>query len=347
MRNLKFEIRNSNCPSWAYLLWPLGALFLGVSSIRSFGYPRLRRPIRLGKPTLSVGNLTFGGTGKTPMTIHLAGLLREMGERPAVLLRGYGRTTRGALAVGPDDHPERVGEEALLIARSLPGLAVAVGERREEAAALVSGQATCYILDDAFQHLRVHRDLDILLVDASSPSDLHAPPVGRLREPIRAARRAHAMIVTRGGADAIPTGLQEAATGIPRLGATFEWAREPQPAGLFGSWADLAGAPLVAFAGIGNPRSFFAQLHGEGLEPAVELAWPDHAAPSAGRWREIVEAVKGSGARAVLTTAKDAVKWEGRWSGGPPLVYPRLDARLDDPDGVLPSLLQEFLRGRP
>lgn len=340
-------MRNSESPLWAWPLWPLGALFLGISPIRAFWYRRAGRPIRLGKPTLSVGNLTFGGTGKTPLTIHLAGLLREKGERPAVLLRGYGRTTRGALAVRPDDRPERVGEEALLIARSLPGLAVAVGERREEAAALVSGEATCYVLDDAFQHLRVHRDLDLLLVDASRSADLHAPPVGRLREPLRSARRAQAVIVTRGRADAITAALRAASAGIPRLGATFAWAREPQPAGLFASWSDLAGVPLVAFAGIGNPGAFFGQVRGEGLHPAVELAFPDHAAPSEGRLREIVEAAKASGARAVLTTAKDAVKWEGRWHGGPPLVYPRLDVQIEDPEGVLHALLEGFLRGRP
>jgi tetraacyldisaccharide 4'-kinase len=293
---------------------------------------------------ISVGNLTFGGTGKTPVTIYMARLLQEMGERPAVLLRGYGRKTTGARLVLPASRAPEVGEEAVLLARSLPGIPVAVGERRDEAATLVRPDCSVFVLDDGFQHLRVKRDVDLLLVDATRASDLHAPPVGRLREHLGAARRASAVFVTRGAPADLPEALRPDVDGKPILGVTFRWAPKPCGQGDFGAWSDLSGKPLVAFAGIGNPEAFFGQALAEGLTLGATLPFDDHAEPSPSRLALVLGAAEALHAPAVLTTEKDAVKWASLWPAeAPPLVHPVLDVRAGGDVGNLLALITAVL----
>jgi tetraacyldisaccharide 4'-kinase len=334
-------------PLWAYVLWPLGIGFLWMARIRVRCSRLLSRPIRLGRPTISVGNLTFGGTGKTPFSIYLAERVRTMGAEPAVILRGYGRETRGPIRVSPDHSAREVGEEALVLARSLSGLAVVVAERREEGAALLDDRVDVIILDDAFQHLRVHRDLDLLLIDASRPQDLHAPPVGRLRESISAVSRAHFLVTTRGEPRDLTRKLLSRSQGLQTISARFEWSEEAlSPSGHL-SWGLVGSSPVVAFAGIGNPAAFFAQAEEMGLDLASRHVWPDHAIPSVERLHAIAEDVRRTGAGAVLTTMKDAVKWERNWTLDVPLVYPNLSVRLEDPDGHLDASLRSLLERRP
>lgn len=334
-------------PLWTYPLWPLGICFLGAARAKAWWCSHLQSPVNLGRPTVSIGNLTFGGTGKTPVTIAVARLLLEMGQRPAVLLRGYGRTTRGARLVGPCDSPNDVGDEALLLSRSLQGVPVAVGDRREEAAELVHRACTLFLLDDGFQHLRVRRDLDILLVDATRPGDLRAPPVGRLREGLSAAGRAHAILVTRGSEADLPRALTPFSWGRPLLGVRFPW--EPKPVGLeeFASWADLKGHPLACFAGVGHPEAFFDQAIQHGLTLASRRAFPDHATPDPSRLRLILRDAESHCSRAVLTTEKDAVKWAPLWpSEAPPLLFPRQRVELvGDVDGLRALLARSCSAG--
>jgi tetraacyldisaccharide 4'-kinase len=338
-------MRNSETKSlWAYLLWPLGILFLRISAVRAWWFRHVGSPVDLGRPVISVGNLTFGGTGKTPVTIYLARLLQEMGERPAVLLRGYGRRTTGARLVLPESRSCDVGEEAVLLAKSLPGVPVAVGERRDDAANLVRPDCSVFVLDDGFQHLRVKRDVDILLVDATRASDLHAPPVGRLRESLWAARRASAVFVTRGAPGDLPGTLRSCVAGKPVVGVTFQWAQAPHGQGDFGTWPDLSGKALVAFAGIGNPEAFFAQARAEGLTLGATLPFDDHAEPSLSRLALVLGAAEALHAAAVLTTEKDAVKWAPLWpADAPPLVHPVLEVRAGGDVGNLLALITAAL----
>ncbi|MEW6758452.1 MAG: tetraacyldisaccharide 4'-kinase [Acidobacteriota bacterium] len=333
-------------PLWARALLPLGAAFLGAARLKTFLYDRrlLRRAV-LPAPAVSVGNLTFGGTGKTPVTLALTRLLRERGEHPAVLLRGYGRRTSAPLQVFPSSNPDKVGEEALLYVRSLPDLPVAVAGRREEGAALLASEApTVFLLDDAFQHQRVARNLDLLVVDASRPGDLRTPPAGRLREPLSAASRARLLVVTRG--EEVPAPLARVWGPRPLIRARFRWSGEPESAPAGVTWDALAACKFVAFAGIGHPASFFDQARARGLDLAAAFPFPDHAAPTAGRRAALFEAVRASGAGAVLTTEKDAVKWAPAWTGAVPLVWPRLEVEFDDPQGRLAALLEEALARR-
>ncbi len=319
----------SGPPLWACPLWPLGVGLLGLARLKAWRYIHVTAPVRLGRPAVSIGNLTFGGTGKTPLAAAVARMLLEMGEHPAILLRGYGRRTRGARRVEEASTPGEVGEEALLLARVLPGTPVAVGERREEAAALVRDLCSVFILDDAFQHLRVHRDVDLLLVDASRPGDLHAPPVGRLRESLSAAKRASVLVATRGAVQDLAPSLLGWTEGVAHLSARFEWEPAPLGSGAFPSWEALGAVPVVAFAGVGHPESFFAQARSAGLSLAALVSFGDHARPTARRLQRILSKARETGAGAVVTTEKDAVKWAPLWPEGFPLVYPRLTTLLE------------------
>ena len=330
-------------PLWSRLLQPIGLLYLGIGRIRA-ALLSYREALDLGRPTVSVGNLTFGGTGKTPVTVELARMLIGKGLRPAVILRGYRRETRGALLVKPSSSWREVGDEALVIAQNLPGVPVAVAEKREEAARLVVEEADVLLLDDGFQHMRVKRDLDLLLVDATRPGHLHAPPVGQLRESLRSASRADAVFVTRGSASELPEALLPFVEGRPIIGVSFEWG-EAVETGLAGPpWSELAGKRAMAFAGVGNPSAFFSQAAGKGLQIVAERALKDHAEPDTSTLKALIAEGSAANADFFLTTEKDAVKWLPLWPGEFPLVYPKLRARFDDPDGVL-HLLPASLAG--
>ena len=339
------DIARRKSPWWTWFLWPAGIAFLGLASLRAFLHKKeILRSDSLPAPTLAVGNLTFGGTGKTPFTIFLAQRLTALGAKPAVLLRGYGRKTSGARLVSGDDSEERVGEEALLYKRALPELPVAVGERRTEAAALVMPPPGVFLLDDAFQHLRVKRDADILLVDASRPNDLMAPPVGRLREPLGACGRAKLLVVTRGSYDDLPADFRRAWGGRPAIEASYKW-EELLPSGS-GSLASWRGRKVVALAGIGNPEAFLNQAREAGLAVTEAIILQDHARPNGRLVERAKKALRDTGAQALFTTEKDALKWAPVWPGPEPLVYPRLRAEIMDPQDHLGRLLSELLASR-
>jgi len=328
------------------LFQPLGLLFLGLARIRARLYlsGALRRR-ELEAPCISVGNLTFGGTGKTPFTVYLANRALDLGFHPAILTRGYGRKTSGAVRVLPDSAFESVGDEALLTARSLPEVPVLVAARRELAADLAPAGTDLFILDDGFQHLRLRRDRDLVLLDLQRPGDLRPPPMGRLREPLSALRRAHLLVLTRGRLQQFPRRAALFWAGRPRVAVRFLWEDLVHPQ-CSETWADMAGRPLAAFAGTAHPRAFFEQARGMGLLIRETVAFPDHAEPTEERERRIRDAVQGSDARAVLCTEKDAAKWESRWNHEIPLVYPKLRAEVEDPSGALERLLLSLRAGR-
>ena len=185
-------------------LSPLSRLYGKALELRAGWYASGRIVSHaLPRPSISVGNLTFGGTGKTPLVEFLARRLRFEGWRPAILSRGYGRASRGVVVVSAGEGPlvtaERGGDEPVALARATSGIIVVVGERRVEAARRAADLgADLFVLDDGFQHLAVARDVNLLLFDARDPfGGGSTPPRGRLREPLDAMRRADAILFTR------------------------------------------------------------------------------------------------------------------------------------------------------
>jgi len=304
--------------AWRYLLVPLTPLYRGVVAARGVAYDRgWLRSQSLDIPVISVGNISFGGTGKTPMVVALVRDFVRLGRRPAVLTRGYGRRERDLdVVVGPEpkQRVEEVGDEPLEMAGLLPGVPVVVEADRvrggREAQRL---GADVVVLDDGFQHRRLRRDLDLVLLDAGDPwGGGRLPPIGRLREPLGALRRASAVVVTKVPADwrpvvaRIEAELGRIAPGIPVLAARLQPSRVRLPEG----WREpeiLAGRRVFAFAGLGRPEGFAASLVEAGAEVAAKMWFPDHHFYSPGELDEIVR-----GARAVdavpITTVKDAVK---------------------------------------
>jgi tetraacyldisaccharide 4'-kinase len=278
--------------------------------IRRAWYAAPGRQRRLARPVISVGNLSMGGRGKTPLVIHLARLLVEAGERPAVLSRGYGRRLRedGVVVVSDGTHVladlDRSGDEPLMIARAVPGAAVLVCEQRRLAGALAERAlgATVHLLDDGFQHVALARDVDLVVV---APDDRHGRPApfGTLREPASSLAAADAVIVD---------GEDEGAGGVDsELGCpVFRLRRElgaPVPLEPDRPW-HAGGSPVVALAGIAEPGRFTRALEAAGWTVARTLAFADHHRYTAGDIASLAAVVRQTSASAVLTTAKDAVR---------------------------------------
>ena len=290
----------------------LSAVYGRIARLRRSWYqqrPHARR--RLRRPVISVGNLVVGGSGKTPVVEALARMLRDMGERPAILSRGYARRRKedGVVVVSDLERVlapvDRSGDEPQMLARALPGIPVLVSADRYLAGRLAEQRFGCTvcILDDGFQHLQLARTLDILLV---SPGDLdeRVLPSGRLREELDAARVADAVIVSGNGED---TARVSGALGVGtafRMEATFGALR---PLGE-GEAPVPAGARVVAVAGIARPDRFFRAVRAQGWSVVAELRYADHHWYTAKDLAEINNVAQESRARAVVTTEKDAVR---------------------------------------
>jgi tetraacyldisaccharide 4'-kinase len=331
-------------------LTALSAVYGRVARMRRAWYerrPHARR--RLACPVISVGNLTVGGSGKTPVVAALARMLLLAGERPAILSRGYARRepVDGVVLVSDGasvlETVERSGDEPHMLARTVPGAAVVVCPDRFLAgrvAERVCG-ATVHILDDGFQHFQLARDVDLLLVRQADVDD-HVLPAGRLREPAAAARAADALLVTGESSDveevAAALGVGTAFRVEPRYGAPV-WLTPPPVVGRDepGVGRDSEAAPasddrdvsrgpeeapapapgtrIVAVAGIARPQRFFGALRELGWDVAREMAFPDHHWFTAKDFAAIGAAVREAGASAAMTTEKDAVRLEGFVTG--------------------------------
>lgn len=304
------------------LLRPLAGLYGLCMWIRSAAYRAGLLPSRhAGVPTIVVGNLTVGGTGKTPLVLWLAGRLRTLGRRPGIVLRGYGGSARTPRLVHAGDDAAEVGDEALLLARRT-GCAVAIGARRVDAAALLV-RAGCNVLiaDDGLQHLALRRDLEIIMVDGSRGFGNGALlPAGPLREPPRL--RAADCVVLHGDdrhgvlpRDLAPLRMDLAPLPLRQLQGNGEAGPEALPAGR-----------VHAVAGIGHPQRFFAQLRALGLDP-VEHAFPDHH-------RFAAADLHFDDGRPVVMTEKDAVRCAGLAAGRCDLFYLPVAAVLPDADAT-------------
>jgi tetraacyldisaccharide 4'-kinase len=297
---------------------PLGPLYAAVVKARNRAFDRHpERSARAGIPVVSVGNLTTGGTGKTPVALHLAEALQAAGWASAILSRGYGGRRRlDPLEVHPDSAASETGDEPLLMARRLgPGRVVvarrrAVGALRAQA---LEPKPAVLVLDDGFQHRGLHRDVDLLLLDGVRRwGNGHMLPRGDLREPMEGARRAHALVVTRGSRaprEEVEAWWARHGSGGPvffvdfRIGSLRLWngeARLPLPARGFD--------PFLAFCGLGHPEAFFADLIVAGLPWADTLAFPDHARLTPRRLMLAQLQAARAGARALVCTEKDVVK---------------------------------------
>ncbi len=274
------------------------------NALRSAGFALgIRRSHALGKPTISIGNLTTGGTGKTPMVSHIARHLIALGQRPCILLRGY----RGGDEA--EEHKQLLGDKAH----------VEPNPDRVAAAAIALSEdpsITCFVLDDGFQHRRAKRDLDLVLIDATNPWGFgHLLPRGLMREPRSALRRADAIIVTR--ADQVPpAALAKLDQEIKQLTGKAPIAHVEHAWQALRDHKDkrlplqvIAGQKVMGVVGIGNPAAFANTLaqHAGTVVHCEQL--PDHHRYTRAQLLRLIDLATAAGASALVTTEKDWVKW--------------------------------------
>jgi tetraacyldisaccharide 4'-kinase len=307
---------------------------------------------RLVQPVVSIGNVASGGRGKTPLVAHVARLLVDAGERPAILSRGYGRTdpVDGVTVVSDGIHVladlSRAGDEPLMLARGVPGALVLVSPDRHWAGALAERRlgATVHLLDDGFQHVTLARDVDLAAVTAADEQD-RPMPRGRLREAFGAVRHADAVIVlgerpADAAALAARWGIGHAFTAHARQGV----ARAVDPWG--GALRLPRDRPVVAVAGIARPDAFFADLEAAGWHLAARLPFRDHHAFTPADAAAIAARVRETGADAVLTTEKDAVRLLPLRPLGFAAGFVPLAATIEPADVFVPWLLDRLAAAR-
>jgi tetraacyldisaccharide 4'-kinase len=300
---------------------------------------------------LCVGDLTLGGTGKTPTVLWLAGRLRAAGRRVAVVSRGYGREGGSGVRVVSDGRAllldwRAAGDEPVLVASRLPGVPVLVGADRVAAGrrAVEEFAPEVIILDDGFQHRRLHRDRDLVLLDAGDPfGGERLFPRGRLREDPHGLRRAHALLVTRAGsgpAEPIRKRLRSLAPDLPVAWASHRACGLVDcRSGAVSALDRLRGMRFLALSGIARPVSFRQSLQELSLPPAEFLAYPDHYAYGAADLAEIERSARACRAQALVTTEKDAVRLAGRLPAELPAYALRIELEVLEGAEPLQSLL--------
>ncbi|MDE0206344.1 MAG: tetraacyldisaccharide 4'-kinase [Candidatus Tectomicrobia bacterium] len=334
-------------PFWARTAtWPLWLASQGyrvaVTAHRAGYECGLRRRRRLPCPVVSIGNLTVGGTGKTPLAEWTAHWLQRQGWRVAVLSRGYGGAAEEQPHVvstgeGPVTGWRTAGDEAYLLATRLPGVPVLVGRNRFASGAYACEKfgAQVLVLDDGFQHHALQRDCDIVLIDAVNPFGQGSLlPRGTLREPLRALRRSQLIVLSRveTARDAVTELSRRIRCHAPRQ-PIYHMAVSPD--GLYrhdtGCSVDLPwlkGRRVCAFAGLGNPQAFAASLTRCGARVAAFLAFPDHHPYSADDWQAIQEAGRCERTEALITTEKDVVRLEPSWLLAAPVYSMRVRVEI-------------------
>ena len=286
------------------LLPPLSALYGAVTRTHLSLYQRgTLRTVKLERPVISVGNITAGGTGKTPLVEWVAKTLAREGKRVCILTRGYRRKNPRAQVVVSDGQsimatPAEAGDEPFLLANNLLGSAAVICNADRVRAgryAIEIFGSECFVLDDGFQHFRLARDLNIVTIDATNPwGGGRLLPYGRLREPISGLSRADCVVLTRCDQAADVTHIRDLS---PVFESTMQVVRPPQVEG-----------PLAAFCAVGNPESFFEQVRKHGYELVFEKAFTDHHWYTQYDINNLIKAANESGAKSLITTAKDAVK---------------------------------------
>jgi tetraacyldisaccharide 4'-kinase len=298
------------------LLWPLSVPYGAVAHLRARAYRKgILKQRRLDGVVISVGNLTVGGTGKTPMVLWIAERLASEGKQVGILTRGYRgkKFTKGnAGELGDDSDSDEV---QLLKSRLGDRVAFGVGaDRFERGRELVRGGVNWFVLDDGFQHLALARDVDIVLIDATNPfGGGHVLPAGRMREPRTALSRAGIIVITRSHhAPAIEAAVRRDSD-APIFYARAEPDAVVAPFHPHLTERNAREKRLFAFCGIGNPSAFVADLRDWGFQIVGSRFFPDHHRYSPGDIQVIEQEAKAAGAEGVICTEKDSFNYKGLW----------------------------------
>ncbi|HXG64057.1 MAG TPA: tetraacyldisaccharide 4'-kinase [Blastocatellia bacterium] len=345
------------------LLWLPAKLYELAVRLRVVAYETAYlKPKRLNATVISVGNITLGGTGKTPMVEYIARYLKEEGYSVVILTRGYGRKSSGRRVL---NHPASAapesasylefGDEPLMLAQALPDVPIVIQEDRYEGGQWAEREIEpeVIVLDDAYQHLQLARDLNMLLLDATDPfGGFDMVPFGRLREPLYGLKRADAVIVTRADrpfdqaqtnaiikyscGEKVPVMYAYSVISSLRHLATGEAYEASQ----------FAGWDVAVLCGIGNPQAFSDDLLRIGMNVTSEHFFADHHAYTQEEVDEVIAAARRLGADAIITTEKDAMRLEGIRHGDVPIYSAHLEIQSDDEVRLKSLLLRTCLQRR-
>lgn len=297
------------------ILLPLSSLFGAAAKTRRMLYAKgFLKSNKLNAKVISVGNITVGGTGKTPLVGFIAGILAEQGEKVCVLTRGYGRENAGERLVVSDGenilaNVKMSGDEPFELAEKLLGISAVLADKNRTAAgnwAIENLGITAFILDDGFQHIQLKRDLNIVCIDATNPfGNGKLLPAGILREPLESLKRAGAVVITR--ANLIENGewrMENLRSAIEKYTDSPIFISRNKT--ILNSQLSILNS--MAFCGLGNPENFFSQLRQDNFSLAATKTFRDHHVYSQPDITEIEFIAKANKAEVLLTTAKDAVK---------------------------------------
>jgi tetraacyldisaccharide 4'-kinase len=337
------------------VLPPLSLLYGAVTRTRLSLYRRgTFQTTKLDRPVISIGNITTGGTGKTPLVEYVAKMIVARGKKVCILTRGYGRKDPHLQVIVSDGYdvlasPSEAGDEPYLLATKLAGQAAVISSADRIAAgreAIKDFGTDVFVLDDGFQHLRLARDLNIVCIDATNPwGGGRLLPYGRLRESLDGLRRADCAVLTRcdqvENVDALRAEVLELIGG-QRI---FESRMRPARVTSLKNGLETIAVPgrVGAFCAVGNPKSFFESLRQLGYEVALERAFVDHHAYSQSDVEALNQLARQTGASALITTAKDAVKLKGMTFSIPCYVL-EVEIAIDEADAFQKVVLDKIYK---
>ncbi|HVA17618.1 MAG TPA: tetraacyldisaccharide 4'-kinase [Candidatus Dormibacteraeota bacterium] len=334
-------------------LWPLSILYGAGARLRAWTYRAgIVHQRRLRGVVISVGNLTVGGVGKTPMVVWLAQRLMASGKSTAILSRSYRPLPQRSRVADGMEIPPGWNDEAALIHNRLGNkVEIGVGANRfAKGRELESRGVECFILDDGFQHLQLARDLDIVLLDATNPfGGGYLLPAGRLREPISALRRAHIIVITRSEHAPATEAIIQRHTSAPIFYARTELLgmetygqpsseKDNQPTG---------NQKFYAFCGIGNPSAFFDDLAKWGIELAGHATFRDHHLYTEADLSELESRALAAGANVLLCTEKDIQDLRHLRTNRLPILFCKIALHFNDEEGLWQTILGTIARKKP
>jgi tetraacyldisaccharide 4'-kinase len=337
------------------VLPPLSLLYGAVTRTRLSLYRRgTFQTTKLDRPVISIGNITTGGTGKTPLVEYVARMIASHGKKVCILTRGYGRKDPHLQVIVSDGYdvlasPSEAGDEPYLLATKLAGQAAVISSADRIAAgeeAIKDFGTEVFVLDDGFQHLRLARDLNIVCVDASNPwGGGRLLPYGRLRESLDGMSRADCVVLTRcdqvESVEALRAEVGELIGGRP----IFESRMRPVRVASLKNGPETIALPgrVGAFCAVGNPVSFFQSLRELGYELGLERAFNDHHVYTPGDVEQLNQLAKQTGSSALITTAKDAVKLKGMAFALPCYVL-EIEIAIDEADAFQKVILDRIYK---
>jgi tetraacyldisaccharide 4'-kinase len=335
-------------------LWPFSLLYGAAARLRAWCYSLgICRQRRLNGIVISVGNLTVGGTGKTPMVIFIAQRLASEGKRVAVLTRGYRGKPLAAQTTADESQPIASSSDEVAVMQAHLGPQIPIGagaDRFAEGRKLEQEGIDYFVLDDGFQHLQLARDLDVLLIDAMNPfGGGFLLPAGRLREPLSAMRRADLIVITRSDRAPALESIVRRHTSAPIFYAQTELkgAFRLEPRSLVPDVSDHFPKRPFAFCGIGNSSAFFADLRRWGIDFTGQMDFPDHHVYSREDMQRLERLAKAAGAESLVCTLKDFANFGSLRFTELPVYLIRIELCVTHEDDFWKALQTIIARKRP